>query len=108
MLNAKIANASEDFARMFHLLKVISYPGHFVAKSFRTILAISYPFLFSFRFILYPLWSFRTHFGHFFPSFIFLFKYISVISYPVFTFSYPSHFVNGISFSYAHYENKSV
>ena len=53
------------------ILIYVSIPlatGHFVPKSFRTILVISYPLLFS-------IWSFRTQFGHFVP-----------ISYPVWSF----------------------
>ena len=48
---------------------VILYPGHFVPRSFRNMLVISYPLLFS-------IWSFCTQFGHFVPSL--------VISYPLF------------------------
>ena len=60
---------------------VISYPGYFVPKSFRTILVISYPLLFS-------IWSFRTQFGHFVPSL--------VISYLLLLFSRKTfgHFVH--------------
>ena len=47
---------------------VISYPGNFVPKSFRTVLVISY-------LLLFKIWSFRTQFGHFVP-----------ISYPVWSF----------------------
>ena len=63
---------------------VISYPGHFVP-----FLVISYLFLFSF-------WSFRTQFGHFVPTLIFVFEIILDISYPIFTFSYPSHSVTRV------------
>ena len=76
---------------------VISYPGHFVPKSFRTILVISYPLLFS-------IWSFRTQFSHFVPisypvrSFRTYFHYFLENRFghfvPIFfTVSYPSHFV---------------
>ena len=51
----------------------IKVTGHFVPKSFRTILVISYPLLFSvwsfhtqFGHISYP---FRTQFGHFVPTY---------------------------------------
>ena len=88
---------------------VISYPGHFVPKSFRTILVISYPLLFSiwsfrtqfsyFVPISYPVWSFRTYFyyflenrfGHFVPIFL-LFR-TQVISYPKSFRTHFSHFV---------------
>ena len=83
--------------------------GHFVPKSFRTILVISYPLLFSiwsfrtqfghFVPISYPAWSFRTcfyyflknRFGHFVPIFL-LFR-TQVISYPNSFRTSFSHFV---------------
>ena len=58
-------------------IPVISYPGHFVPFwSFRTCTH----FIF-FLVISYPVWSFRTQFGHFVPTFIFLFEISLVISY---------------------------
>ena len=60
-------HGSDNGNRSFRT-QVISYPGHFVPKSVRTILVISYPLLFS-------IWSFRTQFGHFVP-----------ISHPVWSF----------------------
>ena len=54
---------------------VISYDfGHFV------------PILLFILVISYPVWSFRTEFGQFVPTFIFLFEIILVISYPFFQF----------------------
>ena len=96
---------------MFYHLKffvwqpVISYPCHFVPKTFRTILVISYPLLFS-------IWSFRAQFGHFVPTlvisyllllfaikpfwsfrtYILLFR-TQVISYPKSFHTHFSHFV---------------
>ena len=94
--------------------QVISYPGHFVPKSFRTILVISYPLLFSiwslrtefghFVPISYPVWSFRTYFyyflknrfGHFVPIFYcFVPKSFRTRSHfvPILVISYPGNFV---------------
>ena len=94
--------------------QVILYPGHFVPKSFRTILVISYPLLFSIRSfrtrfgpfvpISYPVWSFRTYFfyflenrfGHFVPIlYCFIPKSFRTRSHfvPILDISYPNHFV---------------
>ena len=77
---------------------VISYQGHFVPRTFQTILVISHPLFIFIWAISYPVLSFRTQFGHFVPIFISLFKIILVISYLVFTFSYPSHLKNVVLF----------
>ena len=75
MLTCCISNGRKLLSHMFSVgnrslcTQVISCQSHFVPFwSFRTILVISYPLLFS-------IWSFRIQFGHFVP-----------ISYPVWSF----------------------